>query len=141
MTTELTARDTLVALLGEAKADEVIEQAARAEYASDRTAGEDWDREGAEYRELYLTPVTAALAAVLPGLLAPEVITTVEEADALPGDSVVRDMRGIVWERPGGDEDETFRWRTTDGSGRYQTFTFERFRDLPLTVLYRPKEA
>ena len=53
MTTELTARDTLVALLGEAKADEVIEQAARAEYASDRTAGEDWDREGAEYRELY----------------------------------------------------------------------------------------
>ena len=84
MTTELTARDTLVALLGEAKADEVIEQAARAEYASDRTAGEDWDREGAEYRELYLTPVTAALAAVLPGLLAPEVITTREEADALP---------------------------------------------------------
>ena len=41
MTTELTARDTLVALLGEAKADEVIEQAARAEYASDRTAGEN----------------------------------------------------------------------------------------------------
>lgn len=71
----MTARDTLVALLGEAKADEVIEQAARAEYASDRTAGEDWDREGAEYRDLYLMPVTAALAAVLPGLLAPEVIT------------------------------------------------------------------
>lgn len=69
MTTELTARDTMVALLGEAKADEVIEQAARAEYASD-CAGEDWDREGAEFRELYLTPVTAALAAVLPGLLA-----------------------------------------------------------------------
>lgn len=68
-----TARDVLVALLGEAKADEVIEQAARAEYASDR-AGEDWDREGSEYRDLYLTPVTAALAAVLPGLLAPEVI-------------------------------------------------------------------
>ena len=65
----MTARDTLVGLLGEAKADEVIERAARAEYASDRTAGEDWDREGAEYRELYLTPVTAALAAVLPGLL------------------------------------------------------------------------
>ena len=38
----MTARDTLVALLGEAKADEVIEQAARAEYASDRTAGEDF---------------------------------------------------------------------------------------------------
>ena len=92
MTTELTARDTLVALLGEAKADEVIEQAARAEYASDRTAGEDWDwdREG-EYRELYLTPVTAALAAVLPGLLAPEVITTREEADALPDGVVVLD--------------------------------------------------
>ena len=82
MTTELTARDTLVALLGEAKADQVIEQAARAECASDRTTGEDWDREGAEYRELYMTPVTAALAAVLPGLLAPEVITTREEADA-----------------------------------------------------------
>ena len=91
MTTELTARDTLVALLGEAKADELIEQAARAEYASDRTAGEDWDREGAEYRELYLTPVTAALAAVLPGLLAPEVITTREEADALPDGVVVLD--------------------------------------------------
>lgn len=67
----MSARDTLVALLGEAKADEVIEQAARAEYASERATDEGWDREGAEYREMYLTPVTAALAAVLPGLLAP----------------------------------------------------------------------
>ena len=139
----MTARDTLVGLLGEAKADEVIEQAARAEYRVAEGASDDeWEDGGGAFRDLYYRiPVTDALASVLPDLLAPEVITTVEEADALPGGSVVRDVRGIVWERPFGDEDETFRWRTTDGSGRYQTFTFERFRDLPLTVLYRPKEA
>ena len=57
-----TARDTLVALLGEAKADEVIEQAARAEYASERATDEGWDREGSKGRELYLMPVTAARA-------------------------------------------------------------------------------
>ena len=92
-----TARDTLVALLGEAKADEVIEQAARAEYASERATDEGWDREGSKGRELHLMPVTAALAAVLPDPLAPEVITTREEADLLPngavaitGDVVVR---------------------------------------------------
>ena len=45
------------------------QEAAQAEYASERMTGEDWDREGSEYRDLYLTPVTAALAAVLPGLL------------------------------------------------------------------------
>ena len=133
-----TARDTLVALLGEAKADEVIE-AARDELAG-RSIGHGYYALTISVDEARAA-AEDVLAAVLPDLLAPEVITTVEEADALPGGSVVRDVRGIVWERPGDDEDETFRWRPTDGSGRYRTFTFERFRDLPLTVLYRPKEA
>lgn len=84
----MTARDTLVALLGEAKADEVIEQAARAEYASERMTDEDWDREGSEYRDLYLMPVTAALAAVLPGLLTPEALRTLADTLAFTaGDS------------------------------------------------------
>lgn len=84
----MTARDTLVGLLGEAKADQVIEQAARAEYASERTTGEDWDREGAGYRDLYLMPVTAALAAVLPGLLTPEAPRTLADTLAFTaGDS------------------------------------------------------
>ena len=131
----MTARDTLVALLGEAKADEVIEQAARAMSSHWRDIHTN---ESLGFQRML---ALHTLAAVLPDLLAPEVITTVEEADALPGGSVVRDVRGIVWERPFDDEDETFRWRTTDGSGRYQTVTFERFRDLPLTVLYRPKGA
>lgn len=87
----MTARDVLVGLLGEARADEVIETAARAEYAV-AEGDDDWEQGGGAFRDLYYRiPVTAALAGVLPGLLAPEVITTREEADALPDGVVVLD--------------------------------------------------
>lgn len=94
----MTAWDTLVALLGEAKADEVIEQAARAEYASERMTDEDWDRECSGYRGLYLTPVTAALAAVLPDLLASASEQAAEVAaqrDALL--AIIDDARHALW--------------------------------------------
>ena len=64
-----TARDVLVDLLGEARADEVIETAARAEYAHVWGGREDWSREGVKYRELWLISAAAALAAVLPDLM------------------------------------------------------------------------
>ena len=81
----MTARDTLVGLLGEAKADEVIEQAARAMSSHWR------DMHTNESLGFQRMLALHTLAAVLPDLLAPEVITTREEADALPDGVVVLD--------------------------------------------------
>ena len=125
-----TARDTLVALLGEAKADEAIE-AARDELAG-RSIGHGYYALTISVDEARAA-AEDVLAAVLPDLLAPEVITTREEADLLPNGAVVRipdprdlrvlDRSGVLAYPAGG---EAILW------GRVP---------LPMTVLYRPKEA
>ena len=125
-----TARDTLVALLGEAKADEVIE-AARDELAG-RSIGHGYYALTISVDEARAA-AEDVLAAVLPDLLAPEVITTREEADLLPDGAVVRipdprdlrvfDRSGVLAYPAGG---EAILWARVP---------------LPLAVLYRPKEA
>lgn len=68
------------------------------------------------------------------GYRKPRTITTAEELDALPWDSVVRTESGVVLEKWVGEDDAE--WRV---SGHRPWTTAELAVNLPATVLWEPK--
>lgn len=67
------------------------------------------------------------------GYSKPRVITTVEELDALPGESVVRDQSGMVYELDYIVAEPLNKWWITPGSEGHGS---NRSVDLPATVLH-----
>jgi hypothetical protein len=69
------------------------------------------------------------------GYRKPRTITTTEELDQLPGESVVRDNSGMVYELDYVFNDPTDRWWIETGHTERRPFSVI---DLPATVLYEP---
>lgn len=69
--------------------------------------------------------------------LAPRVVSSVAELDALQVETVFRTDRGAIWEVIDPTTDGTeFRYASTGYKDRYQSKTFD--GELPATVLYAP---
>ena len=95
----MTARDVLVGLLGESRADEVIERAARMWFASELECDPDeWDARNPIVAEFARDDAAAALAAVLPDLLA-SASEQAAEAAAQRDDllAIIDDARHALW--------------------------------------------
>ena len=96
--------------------DPRIEAAARALYKQEASESgspdpwPSWEGEGNAAREIFRDHATAAVAAIDKAAT----ITTVEELDALPEESVIHSEQGGVWERC--DDGEVRYWITTGNS-------------------------
>ena len=80
----------------------------------------------------------AALAAAAPHLMAPRTITTVEELEALPVESMVRDGLGFTYDKWWDEDGSEYNWWATTGDRR--EYSSKKIA-LPATVLHEPRAA
>jgi hypothetical protein len=92
-----------------------------------------FDKDGEFWRDFALDIADVILAA---GYRKPRTVTTVEELDALPDDSAVRDAQGFIYVKCHGFGDPGFPW--WESTGEQRGFTAGHAY-LPATVLYTPE--
>lgn len=81
--------------------------------------------------------ITAAQDILAAGYRKPDTITTAEELDALPNESIIKTRLGTTWEAMKATTGETF-WRTF-GPAKVLTSEVLGRGNLPATVLYVPE--
>jgi hypothetical protein len=83
----------------------------------------------------YISPWNAAGIILRAGYRKPRTITTVEELDALPAESVIRADPGLIYEKYADEDGREFDYWLLPGEPRAQAATKV---DFPATVLFEP---
>ena len=83
----------------------------------------------------------AARQILAAGYSRPRMITAAEELDALPGGTVIRDSKGVTWQRYMKVLDEPVWFAATRDTGFYFDSNLTDDNRLPATVIYSPEES
>ena len=86
-----------------------------------------------QHGEFALDSTRVAARVLAAGYRKPRQVTTVEELDALPVESIVRDATGFTWDKWWDDDGHEFSWWATTGD---RTEYSPKRVNLPATVLY-----